>query len=159
MRSRAEAAWSNNDRSFSIAGLFDGKCMLMFLHCWSSMAAKWLFQHWLRCMNTKHRNTRRDLVACIRLTYKTDPVTEQDAREQREKKQITKHLTSQQMLLFTNSLRNISQWKWMNHLLTFMWFQICYDFLSSVEHTQRNFGECAGCAFNFIAITMNRDIF
>lgn len=64
MRSRAEAAWSNNDRSLSIAGLFDGKCMLMFLHCWSSMAAKWLFQQWLRCMNTKHRNTRRDLVAC-----------------------------------------------------------------------------------------------
>lgn len=64
VRSRAEAAWSNNDRSFSIAALFDGKCMLMFLHCWSSMAAKWLFQQWLRCMNTKHRNTRRDLVAC-----------------------------------------------------------------------------------------------
>lgn len=64
MRSTAEAAWSNNDRSLSIAGLFDGKCMLMFLHCWSSMAAKWLFQQRLRCMNTKHRNTRRDLVAC-----------------------------------------------------------------------------------------------
>lgn len=63
MRSRAEAVWSNNDRSF-IVGLFDGKCMLMFLHCWSSMAAKWLFQHRLRYMNTKHRNTRRDLVAC-----------------------------------------------------------------------------------------------
>ncbi len=151
MRSRAEAAWSNNDRSLSIAGLFDGKCMLMFLHCWSSMAAKWLFQQWLRCMNKTPKHKKRP---CSLYGWLTRLILRQNKKQgNKEKTTTTKH-TSKQRLLFIKSLRNISQRKCMNHFLTLMSFQthMTYFLLLNTEIFWRM------CWSHFpMQITMNSD--
>lgn len=108
-------------------------------------------------MNTKHRNTRRDLVACIRLTYKTDPVTEQEAREQRQKK--TNNETSHKS---ADVIIHQQPWEYFTVKMheSFTHLHVISNLLRLFRplNTQREILENVLVAL-FHAITMNRDVF
>ncbi len=91
----------------------------------------------------EHKTPKHKKRPCSLYGWLTRLILRQNKKQgNKEKTTTTKH-TSQQRLLFINSLRNISQRKWKFTLMSFQTHMTYFLLLN----TQRYFGECAGRTF------------